>query len=47
MLIWFVYVEAEETEVALAENNKVTLQWVPEHQGNPGNERMDLLAKDG
>ena len=31
----------------LAENNSVTLQWIPGHAGYEGNERADELAKEG
>ena len=31
----------------LSELNKVTLGWIPGHQGIPGNEEADRLAKEG
>ena len=31
----------------LGENNKITLNWIPGHQGYEGNERADYLAKLG
>jgi hypothetical protein len=31
----------------LSKCNKVTLMWIPGHQGIPGNEEADRLAKEG
>jgi hypothetical protein len=31
----------------LSKSNKVTLMWIPWHQGIPGNEEADWLAKEG
>jgi hypothetical protein len=31
----------------LSKSNKVTLMWIPGHQGIPGNEEADRLAKEG
>jgi ribonuclease HI len=31
----------------LSKSNRVTLMWIPEHQGIPGNEEADRLATEG
>jgi ribonuclease HI len=31
----------------LSKSNNVTLMWIPGHQGIPGNEEADRLAKEG
>jgi hypothetical protein len=31
----------------LSKSNKVTLMWIPGHQGIPGNEEADMLAMEG
>jgi hypothetical protein len=42
-LVW----ECMQVLEKLSKSNRVTLMWVPGHQGIPGNEEADRLAKDG
>ena len=39
--------ECKETLNKLGKNNKVTLNWIPGHEGHMGNEVADRLAKRG
>jgi ribonuclease HI len=42
-LVW----ECLQVLEKLSKTNKVTLMWIPGHQGIPGNEEADRLAKEG
>jgi ribonuclease HI len=42
-LVW----ECMQVLEKLSKSNKVTLMWIPEHQGIPDNEEADRLAKEG
>ncbi len=37
--------ECQDALLALANRNEVTLIWIPGHQGIPGNEETDRLAR--
>jgi ribonuclease HI len=43
LLVW----ECMQVLEKLSKSNKVTLMWIPGHQGIPGNEEADRLAKEG
>jgi hypothetical protein len=42
-LVW----ECMQVLEELSKSNRVTLMWIPGHQGIPGNEEADRLAKEG
>jgi ribonuclease HI len=42
-LVW----ECMQVLEKLSKSNRVTLMWIPRHQGVPGNEEADRLAKEG
>jgi ribonuclease HI len=42
-LVW----ECMQVLQKLSKSNRVTLMWIPGHQGIPGNEEADRLAKEG
>jgi len=37
----------KDTLVQLTGHNQVVIQWIPAHCGIPGNDKADLLARDG
>jgi hypothetical protein len=37
----------KDSLLKLTQNSRVVIQWIPAHCGMPGNDKADLLAKDG